>query len=311
MFHPYDIDEFKNNLKSGNIQSYKIHQSNQPHKIKNKDFVPTFTFVRNPLQRFESSLSEAVWRTDQFYKSNNNMSSLLLNSTDSVKKYIKEILNIEKSSLQEIFHIFSMSGVLFRYKLDIIGYLESFKKDYENKILPAYNTHLPFNDQHGVHATSVNHPLVKLYRYEYHNVGDTNNLRFYYRKLIKEEPAYLRALCNIYLIDYVCLPKYELPAGCKYLESIRAEGVSIVTSTEYSPSLDISLFLFSLHYVNPFSRFLIGLLLNFSFNLIVMKCYMIYTTTFDDHCFEGLVVHRSDLQEFDPPHMVRMSIIHK
>jgi hypothetical protein len=224
---PQEIEYFRINLLKNNTKNYSMYGSNETEPFKNSHYVPTFTFVRNPLQRFESSLAEAVWRTD-IYHTRRNMSNYIVNSTDMVKGYIHEILNMQPSSLRDIFHIYPMSGVLFRYNIDIIGYLETFKENFEKRVLPKYNLDLVFNYRYGVHATAVNHPIAPLHKNNKNFIGDPSQLRMYYQKLMSEEPAYLRALCNLYMVDFMCLPKFELPEQCRHLESIRSLGVDIL-----------------------------------------------------------------------------------
>ena len=51
--------------------------------------------------------------------------------------------------------------------------------------------------------------------------GDT---RAVFKSLLDKNPVYLRVLCHILLVDYVCLPHYSLPRECGYLNQSRAEA---------------------------------------------------------------------------------------
>ena len=96
------------------------------------------------------------------------------------------------------------------------------------RVLPLYNlTWIPFDYSLGAHATSVHHPTMKN---SSKTNGDEFRLRYQYRALLQTQPEYARAICHLVLIDYVCLPKYTLPKYCQFLESIRSEGVRILTS---------------------------------------------------------------------------------
>ena len=61
--------------------------------------------------------------------------------------------------------------------------------------------------------------------------GDPNHFRLYYNKLLETKPEYLRAVCNLVLVDFVCLPFYKLPKGCEYLEDARQHAVKLIHST--------------------------------------------------------------------------------
>ena len=41
------------------------------------------------------------------------------------------------------------------------------------------------------------------------------------QELFISEPQYLRAICYLLLVDYVCLPMYVLPGPCQFLNATR------------------------------------------------------------------------------------------
>lgn len=197
--------------------------------------VTVFTFVRDPMTHFESGLAEATDRTATYHRRSNNVSNWKLNSTDELKAYLKGILDFDisdDSPLKMVSHIFPMAGVLLSIKIDIYGHLETFKMDWEKKIMPQYNLSKPFSSTVGMHKTSINHPTLRLNTSlsSTNNVTDPFNLRHYYHRLLTEEPTYAKAICNLVLIDYVCLPHYELPPECKSLQHIRLEGMKLLAS---------------------------------------------------------------------------------
>jgi hypothetical protein len=54
--------------------------------------------------------------------------------------------------------MYTDSGVLFQYHIHTLGHVKSFRKDWENVIAPLYNITTAFDDDLGIHTTSVNHP---------------------------------------------------------------------------------------------------------------------------------------------------------
>ncbi len=226
-----DLNQFKNQIISYNNNNSLTYSFKWKPPILSKNLsrfnisdFKTFTFVRNPFERFESGLAEAVFRADK---------TMLLNSTELVEKYLSEILNCRPSSLlYHIEHVYPMSGELFNYDVDVAGYQENFELDWNRKVVPLYSLPTGFDLSEGIHFTSLHHPKIKTVLtpegLEGRLPGDPSNLRYYFNKLVDEKPAYLRALCEILLIDYICLPYYELPWQCSYLKDRREEGMSIL-----------------------------------------------------------------------------------
>ena len=198
-------------------------------RARNKDF-KMFTYVRNPLQHFESGLSEAIYRTN----------GLILNTTKDITDILRNFLNYgyihdyrPKSINYHINHIFPMSGVFFNFDIDTILHLESFSTDWENVIVPTYN--LPpktYDLRDGFHHTAVNHPRitsndpkVKDGRIEFYlQRAHSKNDRHLFKKFRKVERSGMRALCHLILIDYVCFPEYALPIECHFLNNTVLEG---------------------------------------------------------------------------------------
>ena len=112
-------------------------------------------------------------------------------------------------------HLSRMSGTFFNFDVDIVGHLESFKPDWQNKIVSAYPIlqNFVFNVNTGHHRTSVNHPSVKNRRKQH--LKDPQRTRHFYKLLLKSDLKVLRALCRMVLIDYVCFPEYSLPSECR------------------------------------------------------------------------------------------------
>ena len=115
---------------------------------------------------------------------------VLVDSTDMIKGYISDWLNyrqpykrINNEKLSKVLaidpnthqsklpralffgrnatdHLSTMSGTFFEFDIDIVGHLESFQLDWENKVLTTYPALNGFKFDHarGNHKTSVNHP---------------------------------------------------------------------------------------------------------------------------------------------------------
>ena len=125
-----------------------------------------------------------------------------------------------------------MAGTLKRFPIHIYGHLEEFKEDWLTKIVSVYNLTTAFDYSVGRHATAINHPDGRPRKDKHTNYGDPNYFRYFYRRLIHDDPSVGRAICNIILIDYVCLPHYVLPPMCSYLESIRIDGMKLFMQEE-------------------------------------------------------------------------------
>lgn len=194
-----------------------------------------FTFIRDPFQHFESGLTQVGESTSMV---NKKFNSWKLNSTDELKKILNNFLDFNivlynvSSEIQLIglVHMYPMSGVLLGHNFDFIGRLESFQSDWNEKIVPLYNLSNPFDFTEGLHSNAINHPTGIPLSKTNTNHGDPQNIRHYYRLLLKQEPAYARAVCNLVLIDYICIPSYKLPRECEFLQNVRSEGTNILTN---------------------------------------------------------------------------------
>ena len=224
----FEADNFTKRFRNSN----PFHLTTQ-FRDRNSNF-KMFTFIREPLQRFESGLTEAVQR----------IKGLTINSIANISSIIRDvILNYEfiqdysKPLHRSINHIFPMSGVFFNFDIDITLHLESFLLDWENVIVPTYG--LPpktYNLKEGFHSTSVNHPRI--------TSNDTNirdrkadvlltkankkPTRHYFRIFKANDKHGMRALCHLLLIEYICFPEYALPVQCQFLNQSLLEGRSLL-----------------------------------------------------------------------------------
>ena len=120
-------------------------------------------------------------------------------------------------------HIFPMSNHFFIFDIDILLSLESFPNNWEQIIVPTYGfVPKSFNKGAGFHKSSIFHPNAK---------KDTKShiFRSLFRTIHKQDPKLWQALCRFILIDYVCLPQYELPVGCEHLLSDVIKGRALLS----------------------------------------------------------------------------------
>ena len=193
-----------------------------------------FTYIREPLQRFESGLAEAI----------QSIKGLTISSTSNISSIIRDmILNYEfvrdyaKPIHRAINHIFPMSGVFFNFDIDITLHLESFLLDWENVIVPTYR--LPpntYNLKEGFHSTSVNHPRITSNDTKIRDKkvdilltkANKKPTRHYFRMFKTKDKNGMRALCHLLLIEYICFPEYVLPVPCQFLNESLIEGRNLL-----------------------------------------------------------------------------------
>jgi hypothetical protein len=188
--------------------------------------IPVFTFVRDPMTRFMSGFSEAVFREFWFKRKQH---SLQLNVSDA-KSYLTTFLNYEHP-IAGLEHVQPMAGAFFHFRIDILGRLESFREDWASKVQAAYNlSSTTLNEEVGQHATSQNHPRSR----ESKSLEelDPHNARRALAQLFEQEVAFLRAVCHLILVDYVCLPMYALPLECQHLNRTRDAALTALFNNQ-------------------------------------------------------------------------------
>jgi hypothetical protein len=206
--------------KRGPIRDYeemmKVYRSYSPNKLakKAKQLFPSsqkpmfkFTFVRDPLSHFISGLVEAhyrriYYRDDRVFlrghavnanKAAYMLSALIANKNETAGN---EVIN---EHLVEKEHFAIMSTVLWLWRPDFIGYLENFQSDW---------THV--NEATGlnmIYTQEIKHPTS----------DDPLGMKKALMHVLHTKPNYMRAVCRLLMIDYVCL-NYPLPAPCAHMK---------------------------------------------------------------------------------------------
>jgi len=183
-----------------------------PHLSSNESFESmkshpkVFTFVSDPLERFYAGYQDSVLKL--YFKT---QPDAIINTT-TIKQKIELILEHEQPLPATYQNLYPMSGAFFDFDLDIVGRTDTLIDDWNHKICPAYGLHCKKSRT----SAAGSHDLVA-----WQLPSDRHAVRPALDALFSQEPKYLRAICYLLLVDYVCLPSYSLPVGCQYLNQTR------------------------------------------------------------------------------------------
>lgn len=207
-FYPRGFIEVSN---FGDIDTIVKHYSH--NKISSTSHFKTFTFLRDPLEHFMSGLTESVHRTAF---SGVPKSRLLRNITSEIiSMYIKKILEAKPAeyypALREKQHFYPMAGVFLEWPIHYVGSLYKFDFHWNN-IQQIYGIQEPFNRSMGMKKTTMRDP---------------NNVKRVFTQMTTEDPRYMRVVCHMLMLDYVCFPSYKLPEACSDMETYRKKGQEI------------------------------------------------------------------------------------
>jgi len=195
-----------------------------------------FTVVRDPFSRFISGFTEAVYLT---YKKRKFVAadgvSPLQTNISAVKAHIQATLDF-KLPLDLMGHFYPMAGVLFQFDIHLLGHFENFKTFWSETIQPVYHIKKKYAEI-GMHVTSVNHPKASeiAQRTKMDANRDPNNARKALSELLQSDKKYKRAICHLLLVDYVCLPMYDLPVECHFLNRTRDAAINAVSKGRVIP----------------------------------------------------------------------------
>lgn len=177
-----------------------------------------FTFVRNPLSHFISGLVESFTRKHLLshdkgghlhIKDEVKLAVLRAKSQasyDIAKSLINGIVRFDNKQVnllvEEKSHYGNQAHQILVFQPDLIGHLENMDKDW---VLLTDYLNLGGKPLRNANDTHANHR---------ESAGDTLGLKNHLRDLFAKEPQYLRAVCRLILVDYICFTGYTLPPEC-------------------------------------------------------------------------------------------------
>lgn len=181
-------------MKSKSLEQYKTTD------------VKTFTFLRDPLGHFLSGLVESYFKKLGAGSKPNMTSALVARmngrraSYHKARKILDSLIfgNDHMFLIRELAqsnHFSVQSYSLLKWKPMVIGYLENFDADWIriNKALGVNISYFPRSE----HPTS----------------NDPMNLKHSLLAVLNKQPRYMRAVCRLLMVDYICL-QYQLPDVC-------------------------------------------------------------------------------------------------
>jgi len=183
-------------------------------EVKDATNVPTFTFVRDPLERFHLGYQESVAKM----RSMNTLKEL---DAHVLKKQLFDILNFQEPLPNMSPNLLPMVGLFFDFHIDLLGRFEHLQTDWE-AIRPVYKMG---------RKESPGTPSEYDLRLR-NDPPDTHKTQEILINLFKSEPQYQRAICHLLLADYVCLPMYKLPEGCSFLSKTREAAEAAIKKNE-------------------------------------------------------------------------------
>lgn len=167
----------------------------------------TFTFVRHPLSHFISGVVEAQFRKlglGSHPKEGPSLEAQFKKHTMSVsdaQTILEAILKLDGKAVSRYLsateHYSIQSHSLHYWNPEFVGTLENIDTEWGN-----LNRYLGSN--------------ITLHNYETHDTShDPMNMKASLLALLRSEKKYLRAICRILLVDFVCLSSvYDLPPEC-------------------------------------------------------------------------------------------------
>lgn len=221
------------NAKSNSAKDMLLNSLQHNHEYRNTT-KPAFTFVREPTQRFMSGFTETVFKHVQKYNIKNSDGSNKRINESEAKDYLKQLFDFQPF-LWDVEHMFPMSGAFFQFHVPLVGSVEQMKFDWETKIKPMYGINATYNNKLGVHDTSVYHPSVVEKKGQ--SSRDPNGARAAIKSVLNNDFRYSRAICQLLLIDYVCLPMYTLPPKCMFLNDTRYAAMEAIRLGHVAPRL--------------------------------------------------------------------------
>mmetsp|Transcript_21554 Transcript_21554/g.31332 ORF Transcript_21554/g.31332 Transcript_21554/m.31332 type:complete len:334 (+) Transcript_21554:74-1075(+) len=187
--------------------------------------VKSFTFVRNPFSRFISGVIESHYRSTElnlirFAQTEEEMQRVyrVVNSTTNISAILEELVyNLSHGNIQFVLssfrdpeHFVSMSYMFTLWKQSYIGFVDSFEVDW-TEMQKALELSIRYDNVHR-HTTSI----------------DPFKIKPAFSDLFESRPEYMRAICRLLAVDFVCL-QVQMPRQCT--------GILDYTSWKYIPYL--------------------------------------------------------------------------
>lgn len=202
--------------------AFRYNESNVAlYKGYEEEFFHTFAFVRDPLQRFYSAMTEVFYRTWLYggrsnytiesidsYTMEQYLETWFSGNQDDYGRYTKRSDPGAPVMFQNN-HLAFASTIFFHHNITIVKHLESFRHDWKALENQLHFT-LTLNHSIGAHEqTAIHEPFSG-------NMKNDDNFHVHSRlhAVFKTKPQYLRGFCHMYLIDYACFPEYALPEAC-------------------------------------------------------------------------------------------------
>ena len=220
-----------------NLSVSALQQSHVVNKC-NHDHPSAFTIVSDPLTKFSAGYQESITRGRS-----RNIITTNVNST-MAKKHIDLLLDYEQPVPATYQNLYPMCGAFFDFFIDTVGQNEHLSVDWVQIICETYPfickppASLPPSKDYEVKTiiskrTGKKKSIVVLK--ERPPPEDRYGAMAALQELFASEPRYLRALCHLLLVDYVCLPMYVLPSPCQFLNATRRAAESALDQGKELP----------------------------------------------------------------------------
>eukprot|EP01036_Dinobryon_divergens_P034481 gene34481-44555_t len=132
-------------------------------------------------------------------------------NSSSVRQHLNKLFDYERPIPSTYDNLLPISGAFFDFNVDVFARQEHLEEDWKNIVCPWYSSvELCSSSSAADLDTSAKEFLP-----------DDHDALAALKKLFVSEPQYLRAVCYMLLVDYVCLPMYVLPGPCQFLNATR------------------------------------------------------------------------------------------
>jgi hypothetical protein len=237
-----------------------IHALLNSNSSRDSTSTPIFTFVRDPMTRFFLAFQDLMNRFLTMNKGKTLDSKL-------IQTHLKELLDFSPS-LPGPSSMFPLVGLLFDFHIDLLGHFESLSADWSKirthyRLAPGQGKSSKAAEK-GRHldelrkgkrgkgeaaasaaaaaaAASAAQSAEPLTEADYNlspraDPADAAKVQAALAAFLESDPHYMRALCHIFLADYVCLSEYPLPPSCQFLNDARTAAVKALEANAILPT---------------------------------------------------------------------------